>query len=156
MLISVVKNVDTNYNVPRSQNATNDPVKENAKWTCQDILKATILPALPSDKHVPGMEPREKGKTTDAIRSRPSLLYEPGWDTSKKHKCNPREQTQTMFHLVSHGLPKALHTHGQMLIVYSVLWCLCFRTNTYRKILLGIFCHLSHPSEPKEGFWEHY
>ena len=71
-------NVDTNYNVPRSQNTTNDPVKENAERKCQDILESSILPALPSDKHMPGMEPRGEEKTTDAIQNTPSLLYEPG------------------------------------------------------------------------------
>lgn len=71
-------NVDTNYNVPRSQNTTNGPVKESAERMCQDILEASILPALPSDKHMPGMEPRGEGKTTDATQSTPSLLREPG------------------------------------------------------------------------------
>lgn len=84
MLISVVMNVDTNYNVPRSQNTTNDVAEVHAKRTCQDILEASVLPALPSDKHMPGMEPREEGKTTDAIQSAPSLLYE--LELSKKKK----------------------------------------------------------------------
>lgn len=71
-------NIGANINVPRSQNTTNDLVKENAERTRQDILEASILPALPSDKHMPGIEPRGDGKTTDAIQSTPSLLYEPG------------------------------------------------------------------------------
>lgn len=77
-------NAYTHYNVPRSQNTTNSAVKESVVWTCQDILEASILPALPSDKHTPGTEPRGEGKTTDAIQSTPSLLYEPVEDTSKK------------------------------------------------------------------------
>lgn len=67
-----------NYNVPWSQNTTNDPVKESTEQTCQDILEASILPALPSDKHMPGTGPRGEGKTTDAIQSTPPLLCEPG------------------------------------------------------------------------------
>lgn len=76
--IWVVMNVDTNYNVQRLQNTTNGPVRKNAEQTCQDILEASILAALPSDKHMPGMEPRGEGKTTDAIQSTPFLLCEPG------------------------------------------------------------------------------
>lgn len=34
---------------------------------CQDILETSILAPLPSDKHMPGVEPREEGNTTDAI-----------------------------------------------------------------------------------------
>lgn len=44
---------------------------------CQDILEASILPAVPSDKHMSGLEPRGEGKTTDAIQTTPSLLCEP-------------------------------------------------------------------------------
>lgn len=53
-------------------------------------LNASLLPTLPSDKHVPGTEPRGDGKTTDAIQSTPTLLCEPGVDTSKKTSA-PRE-----------------------------------------------------------------
>lgn len=88
-------NVDTNYNVPRSENTTNGPVKESAAQTCQDILEASILPALPSDKRMPGMAPRGEGKTTDAIQSTPSLLYEPIEDTFLK-KMHPKRRHPNM------------------------------------------------------------
>lgn len=61
-------NVGANYNVPRSENTTNDPVKENAEWMCQDILETSILAAPPPDKHMPGMKPGREGKTTDAFQ----------------------------------------------------------------------------------------
>ena len=70
--------VDLNYNLPRSQNTTNDSFKDNAEQKRQDILESSILPALPSDKHMAGMEPGGEGKTTDAIGNTPSLVYEPG------------------------------------------------------------------------------
>ena len=50
-----------------SQYTTNGPVKGSEEQMCQDILETSILAALPSDKHMPGVEPREEGNTTDAI-----------------------------------------------------------------------------------------
>lgn len=43
MLISVVMNVDTNYNVPRSQNTTNDPVEENEKAYVSRYIRSLRL-----------------------------------------------------------------------------------------------------------------
>lgn len=47
---------------------------------CHDILDASILRAVPSDKHMPGMEPRGEGKMTDAIQTTQSLLCEPSYE----------------------------------------------------------------------------
>lgn len=60
------------------RNTTNEQIEDKGEGMCQSILDASILPAVPSDKHMPGMEPRGIWKTTDAIQATPSLLCEPG------------------------------------------------------------------------------
>lgn len=102
---------------------------------CQDILEASILPAVPSDKHMPGLEPRGEGKTTDAIQTTPSLLREPDQEDTLKNKCTQREQTGTILQTDSHGLTKTLNVHTASL-------CLGLITNM----------PVSSPTEPKEGF----
>lgn len=89
--------IDPNYNLSMSQNSWNGPVTGSEQPACQDILGASILAALASDKHMPGLEPRE-GNTTDAIQSTSSLLNEPAEDTSKK-KRTLRAEMQTFTSL---------------------------------------------------------
>lgn len=102
---------------------------------CQDILEASILPALPSDKHMPGIEPSGEGKTTDAIQSTPSLLYEPAEETSKKY--NPRGEAQTMCSSPSEPWFNQSYTPAQIRItVRQVLGLI------KREIVFSMFCHL--------------
>lgn len=66
------------------QNNTNGPVRGSDERASLYILEPSILAALPSDKHMAGVEPRGRGNTTDAIQSTSFLLNEPGEQTSKK------------------------------------------------------------------------
>lgn len=83
------------------QNNTNGPVRgSDDERVSQDILEPSILAALPSDKHMAGVEPRGRGNTTDAIQSTSFLLNEPGEQTSKKERTSREEtQTVTFFHI---------------------------------------------------------
>lgn len=134
--------MDTNYKKPRFQNTTNDPARANAERTCQDILDASILPALPSDKHMPGTRPRGGGKTTAAIQSTASFLSEPGEDSDDRNQ-EPGEQTVAVLQPDRLGLAKAL----RRLTVHKTL-CLSFIASTHEEILtLSVTWFLAPPSQ---------
>lgn len=58
---------------------------------CHHILDASILRAVPSDKHMPGMEPRGDGKTTDAIQTTPSLFCKLSYEDKRKKEEKEQE-----------------------------------------------------------------
>lgn len=103
-LICNVMTIDPNYNLSTSQNATNGPaVRRSGPRARQDILQTSILAALASDKHMPGLEPGGEGNTTDAIQSTSSLLHEPAEDTSEKeHTSRAEIQAFTWHHTELH------------------------------------------------------
>lgn len=73
----------------------------SGEWMCQSILHSSILPGVPSDKHMAGKEPRGIWTTTDAIQATLCLLGEPDWEEALKTRALKRNKLERGFSLMA-------------------------------------------------------